>query len=192
MIVGLEGTVASFGVDHIVLNVGGVFYKVAVPASSISQLGKKGETVRVYTHLYVREDQLALYGAADERQLRMFETLLGVSGIGPKVGLSILSTMPVESLENAIASGNVDLLTRIPGIGRKTASRLVLELKGKLDLLVAAGISASPTAASEVVEALSGLGYSPAEIQAALSTLPKEQELTTEDMVMFALKRLGR
>ncbi|HYO49987.1 MAG TPA: Holliday junction branch migration protein RuvA [Chloroflexia bacterium] len=192
MIVGLEGTVASFGVDHIVLNVAGVFYKVAVPASSISQLGKKGETVRVYTHLYVREDQLALYGAADERQLRMFETLLGVSGIGPKVGLSILSTMPVESLENAIASGNVDLLTRIPGIGRKTASRLVLELKGKLDLLVAAGISASPTAASEVVEALSGLGYSPAEIQAALSTLPKEQELTTEDMVMFALKRLGR
>jgi Holliday junction DNA helicase RuvA len=122
----------------------------------------------------------------------MFETLLGVSGIGPKVGLSILSTMPVESLENAIASGNVDLLTRIPGIGRKTASRLVLELKGKLDLLVAAGISASPTAASEVVEALSGLGYSPAEIQAALSTLPKEQELATEDMVMFALKRLGR
>ena len=192
MIVGLEGTVASFGVDHIVLNVGGVFYKVAVPASSINQLGKKGETVRVYTHLYVREDQLALYGAADERQLRMFETLLGVSGIGPKVGLSILSTMPVESLENAIASGNVDLLTRIPGIGRKTASRLVLELKGKLDLLVAAGISASPTAASEVVEALSGLGYSPAEIQAALSTLPKEQELTTEDMVMFALKKLGR
>jgi Holliday junction DNA helicase RuvA len=192
MIVGLEGIVASFGVDHIVLNVGGVFYKIAVPASSISQLGKKGETVRVYTHLYVREDQLALYGAADERQLRMFETLLGVSGIGPKVGLSILSTMPVESLENAIASGNVDLLTRIPGIGRKTASRLVLELKGKLDLLVAAGISASPTAASEVVEALSGLGYSPAEIQAALSTLPKEQELTTEDMVMFALKRLGR
>lgn len=192
MIVGLEGTVASFGVDHIVLNVGGVFYKVAVPASSISQLGKKGETIRVYTHLYVREDQLALYGAGDERQLRMFETLLGVSGIGPKVGLSILSTMPVESLENAIATGNVDLLTRIPGIGRKTASRLVLELKGKLDLLVAAGISASPTAASEVVEALSGLGYSPAEIQAALSTLPKEQELTTEDMVMFALKRLGR
>lgn len=192
MIVGLEGTVASFGVDHVVLNVGGVFYRVAVPASSISQLGKKGETVRVYTHLYVREDQLALYGAADERQLRMFETLLGVSGIGPKVGLSILSTMPVESLENAIANGNVDLLTRIPGIGRKTASRLVLELKGKLDLLVAAGISASPSAASEVVEALSGLGYSPAEIQAALSTLPKEQELTTEDMVMFALKRLGR
>ncbi|MDQ3927598.1 MAG: Holliday junction branch migration protein RuvA, partial [Chloroflexota bacterium] len=117
MIVGLEGTVASYGVDHIVLKVGGVFYKVAVPASSISQLGKKGETVRVYTHLYVREDQLALYGAADERELRMFETLLGVSGIGPKVGLSILSSMPVEALENAIATGNVDILTRIPGIG---------------------------------------------------------------------------
>jgi Holliday junction DNA helicase RuvA len=122
----------------------------------------------------------------------MFETLLSVSGIGPKVALNILSTMPVEALENAIATGNVDILTRIPGIGRKTASRLVLELKGKLDLIVAAGITASPSAASEVVEALTGLGYSPAEIQAALSTLSKDQELSTEDMVMYALKRLGR
>ena len=86
----------------------------------------------------------------------------------------------------------MDLLTRIPGIGRKTASRLVLELKGKIDIVAAAGIMASPTAASEVVEALGGLGYTPAEIQAALSGLPKDTELTTEDMVMFALKRLGR
>jgi holliday junction DNA helicase RuvA len=192
MIAGLEGLIASQGADHIVLNVSGVYYKVFMPGSAISQLGRVGEKARVYTHLYVREDQLALYGAPEERQLKMFETLLGVSGIGPKVALSILSTMPVDALENAIGSGNVDLLTRIPGIGRKTASRLVLELKGKIDIVAAAGITASPTAASEVVEALTGLGYSPAEIQAALSGLPKDTELTTEDMVMFALKRLGR
>jgi Holliday junction DNA helicase RuvA len=192
MIAGLEGKIAAQAADHIVLNVSGVYYKVFMPGSTISQMGRLGETAHVYTHLYVREDQMALYGVPEERQLKMFETLLGVSGIGPKVALSILSTMPIDALENAIGSGNVDLLTRIPGIGRKTASRLVLELKGKIDIVAAAGIHASPTAAAEVVEALAGLGYSPAEIQAALSGLPKDTELTTEDMVMFALKRLGR
>jgi Holliday junction DNA helicase RuvA len=192
MIAGLEGIIAAQAADHIVLNVSGVYYKVFMPGSSISQLGRVGEKAHVHTHLYVREDQMALYGTAEERQLKMFETLLGVSGIGPKVALNILSTMPIDALESAIGSGNVDLLTRIPGIGRKTASRLVLELKGKIDIVAAAGIVASPTAASEVVEALTGLGYTPAEIQAALSGLPKDTELTTEDMVMFALKRLGR
>jgi Holliday junction DNA helicase RuvA len=192
MIVGLEGKLASIAADHVVVNVGGVFYKVSMPGSSIGTLGKPGDKVRLHTHLYVREDQMALYGAIEERQLRLFESLLTVSGIGPKVALSILSTMPVDSLESAIASGNVDLLTRIPGIGRKTASRLVLEMKGKLDLVAAAGITATPSAASEVVEALSGLGYSPAEIQSALSGLPKDQELGVEEMVLLALKRLGR
>ncbi len=192
MIAGLEGILASIAADHIVLNVSGVFYRVFMPGSTIAALGAVGETAHVYTHLYVREDQLALYGAPEERQLKLFESLLGVTGIGPKAALSILSTMPVDSLENAIASGNVDILTRVPGIGRKTASRLVLELKGKLDILAAAGISASPSVASEVVEALTGLGYSAAEIQSALSNLPKDSELKTEEMVMFALKKLGR
>ncbi len=192
MIAGLEGTVASVARDHVVLNVGGVFFKVFMPASTIASVGAVGDTARVHTHLYVREDQLALYGAPEERQLRLFESLLTVSGIGPKVALSILSSMPVDALESAIASGNVDLLTRVPGIGRKTASRLVLEMKGKLDLMAAAGISASPSAATEVVEALTGLGYSPVEIQGALSGLPKDHELGTEEMIMFALKRLGR
>lgn len=192
MIVGLEGVIAGFGADHLVINVGGVFYKVFMPGSTVAQAAKPGEKVRVHTHMYVREDQMTLYGTLEERQLKMFESLLTVSGIGPKAALSILSTMPIDSLEDAITSGNVDVLTRVPGIGRKTASRLVLELKGKLDLMAAAGISASPSAASEVVDALGGLGYSPAEIQAALSALPKDQEMSTEDMVMFALKRLGR
>ena len=192
MIAGLEGTLDSVGADHIVLNVSGVFYRVSMPGSSISGLGKTGDTVRVHTYLYVREDQLALYGMTSDRQLKLFESLLTVSGIGPKVALSILSSMQPDALEAAISAGNVDLLTRVPGIGKKTAQRLVLELKGKLDLMAAVGIIASPTAASEVVEALGGLGYSGAEIQAALSGLPKEQEMSTEDMIMFALKRLGR
>ncbi len=182
----------TVGVDHVILNVGGVFYRVSMPGSTIGTLGQVGDTVRVHTYLYVREDQLALFGASSERQLKLFESLLTVSGIGPKAALAILSTMQPDALESAIAEGNVDLLTRVPGIGKKTASRLVLELKGKLDLAAAVGIISNPTAATEVVEALGSLGYTGAEIQAALSGLPKEEEMSTEDMIMFALKRLGR
>lgn len=192
MIAGLEGTIAHIAPDHLVLNVGGVFYRVFMPGTTVAGMGKVGDKAHVYTHLYVREDQLALYGTADERSLRMFEQLLTVSGIGPKVALSILSTMPVEALENAIAAGNVDLLKRVPGIGAKTAARMILEMKGKIDIVLAAGVSLSPTAAGDVVDALTGLGYSPAEIQAALSAVPKDSEFNTEEMVMFALKRLGR
>jgi Holliday junction DNA helicase RuvA len=192
MIAGLEGTLFAIGVDHVLINVGGVIYRVSMPGSSIGTLGAVGGTVMVYTYLYVREDQLALFGATSERQLRLFESLLTVSGIGPKAALSILSALQPDSLESAIAAGDVDALTRVPGIGKKTASRLILELKGKLDLVAAAGIIASPSAAAEVVEALGGLGYTGAEIQAALSGLPKDEELSTEEMVLFALKRLGR
>lgn len=192
MIAGLEGKLATIGADHIVLNVSGVYYRVSMPGSTIGTLGQVGDTVHVHTYLYVREDQLALFGASSERQLKLFESLLTVTGIGPKAALSILSAMQPDALEGAIASGNVDLLTRVPGIGKKTASRLVLELKGKLDLVAAVGIIASPIAASEVIEALGNFGYTGAEIQAALSGLPKEEEMSTEDMIMFALKRLGR
>ncbi len=193
MIVGLEGTVAAFGGDHIVLNVGGVFYKVFMPGTTVAAVAKVGKKARVHTHMYVREDQMTLYGTEDERQLKMFESLLAVTGIGPKAALSILGTMPMDALENAIANGNVDVLTRVPGIGRKTASRLVLELKGKLDITASvAGTAIPPSTAAEVVDALGGLGYSPAEIQAALMALPADAELSSEEMIMFALKRLGR
>jgi holliday junction DNA helicase RuvA len=192
MIAGLEGTVFQVGGDYAILNVGGVFYRVSMPTSSLASLGGAGATARLFTYLYVREDQLALFGTTEERQIRLFETLLGVSGIGPKAALSILGTMPVDALENAIAEGNVDLLTRVPGIGRKTASRLVLELKGKLDLMAVAGIAAAPTGAADAMDALTSLGYSAAEIQAALATLPKDAPLSTEEIVMHALKRLGR
>ena len=192
MIAGLEGKISALGSDYVVLNVGGVFYRVAMPASLVASLGKIGDVARVHTYLYVREDQLALFGAPEEQQIRLFETLLGVSGIGPKAALAILGTMPVDSLEGAIASGNVDLLTRVPGIGKKSAARLVLELKGKLDATTLAAATSVTAATGEVVEALSSLGYNPAEIQAALASLPKDGDMGTEEMVLFALKRLGR
>lgn len=192
MIAGLEGKISVLGSDHVVLNVGGVFYRVAMSGPLIGSLGAVGTVVHLHTYLYVREDQLALYGAPEERQIRLFETLLGVSGIGPKGALAIMGTMPIEALEGAIASGNIDLLTKIPGIGRKSAARLVLELKGKIDSSTLAASSPATAATGEVVEALSGLGYNPAEIQAALSLLPKDSEMSTEEMIMFALKRISR
>jgi holliday junction DNA helicase RuvA len=192
MIAGLEGTLAGITGDHAIINVSGVFYRVFMPGPTLGTLGRNGDKVRVFTHLYIREDQMALYGTTEERQLQLFETLLGVSGIGPKAALSILGSMPADAIENAIASGNIDLLTRIPGIGRKTAQRLVLELKGKLELVAAASVVGSQSAATEVVDALTGLGYTAAEIQAALSNIPKDEPMSTEEMVLFALKQLGR
>ncbi len=192
MIAGLEGKIATLGPDYVILDVGGVFYRVAMSAALVDSVGKVGDKARIHTYLYVREDQLALYGAPEERQIKLFETLLGVSGIGPKGALAIMGTMPVDALEGAIASGNIELLTKIPGIGRKSAARLVLELKGKIDSGTLAAASPATVATGEVVEALSNFGYNPAEIQAALSALPKDSELGTEEMIMFALKRLGR
>jgi len=192
MIAGLEGKIAALGLDSVTLNVSGVFYRVAMAGPLISGLGKIGDTTFVHTYLYVREDQLALYGAPEERQIRLFETLLGVSGIGPKGALNIMGTMPIDALEGAIASGNIGVLTRIPGIGRKSAERLILELRGKISAGALAAATPATEATGEVVEALSSLGYNPAEIQAALSALPKDSELGTEEMILFALKRLGR
>jgi Holliday junction DNA helicase RuvA len=192
MIAGLEGKISVLGSDYVVLNVGGVFYRVVMSAALVGTLGPVGKVTHVHTYLYVREDQLALYGAPEERQIRLFETLLGVSGIGPKGALAIMGTMPIEALEGAIASGNIDLLTKIPGIGRKSAARLVLELRGKIDSSTLAASTPATVATGEVVEALSSLGYNPAEIQAALASLPKDNEMSTEDMIMFALKRIAR
>lgn len=192
MIAGLEGKIAALGQDHVTLNVGGVYYRVAMAGSLIASLGRVGDVAFVHTHLYVREDQLALFGAPEERQIRLFETLLGVSGIGPKAALAIMGTMPVDALEAAIASGNIGVLTRIPGIGRKSAERLVLELRGKISAGALAAATPATEATGEVVEALSSLGYNPAEIQAALSLMPKDSEMGTEEMILFALKRLGR
>lgn len=183
---------AGLAADHAIINVNGVFYRVFMPGSILGTLGRSGDKVRVHTFMYIREDQMALYGSPDERQVELFETLLAVSGIGPKAALSILSTMPSDALENAIASGNVDLLTRVPGIGKKTASRLVLELKGKMEFAATSNTIGDQSVATDVIDALVGLGYTPAEIQAALSGISKEDQLSTEDMVLYALKSLGR
>src|SRR5689334_20194800 len=130
MIAGLEGTVVRREADYVILNVGGVHYKAAVSAQTLA--GLEGPRVQLATYLYVREDALQLYGFASLEEEELFEQVLNVSGIGPKSALALVGSMAPEALRQAIQAGNVDALKRVPGIGAKTAQRLILELKGKL------------------------------------------------------------
>lgn len=195
MIAGVRGRLVSKGRDSVVVDCGGVLYQVFVPGSALAEVGEEGGEVMLHTHLYVREDQMSLYGATTRRQLDMFNTLINVSGVGPRVALAILGTLPTDTLESAISQGDLALLTRVPGVGKKLAQRLVLELKGKLDLSSIGGV-AGPVQVSgplaEVADALSALGYSSPEIAAALQKLPKDGSISVEDMVMASLQQMGR
>jgi len=191
MIARLRGKLEAQGEDYVIVNVGGIGFKVRVPTSFLDQLGDVGSPVELFTHLHVRENELALYGCATEDELTLFEQLLTVSGIGPKAALGILSALSPDTLRLAIAQGQVDVLTQVPGIGKKTAQRLVLDLKGKLDLaaLMAEAPALTP-ADAEVIAALTGLGYSVAEAQAALRSLP-DREMDLEEKIRLALRYFG-
>ncbi len=132
MIASLKGTLESLGGDGAIIHVGGIGFQVYMPTSTLSVLGAVGEEVKLYTHLHLREDNVALYGFKSAEELGLFQMLIGVSGLGPRLALAMLSAMDTEKLIVAIATGSADLLTAIPGIGKKMASRLILELKDKI------------------------------------------------------------
>jgi len=196
MIAGLRGKLAGKESDSVILDCGGVLYRVYVPGSALSEINPDADEVMLHTHLAVREDSMTLYGCTTRRQLDLFETLLNVTGVGPKVALAILGTMPIDTLEAAIAQGDLALLTRVPGVGKKLAQRLVLELKGKLDL-TALGVgpaSAPPPSGplADVASTLTSLGYSAPEIGAVLAKLPQDGSVEVDDLLMQALQQLGR
>lgn len=189
MIASLQGKVVSLGGDRAVIDVGGIGFLVHMPTSTLSKLGTVGAGVRLHTHLHLREDNVALYGFASADELAMFQILLGVSGLGPKLALAMLSTMEVDKLATAIAAGSTDMLTVVPGIGKKTASRIVLELKDKM----AAGWLTAPAAEmaqdnTDVMAALTSLGYSIAEAARAVATLSPSPDLSLEEKVKLALQ----
>jgi Holliday junction DNA helicase RuvA len=192
MIAGLKGRIERKLEDAALIDVGGVIYRVNTSAVTLEDIGDAGETARLFTHLYVREDQLTLYGFASPDELRLFETLISVSGVGPRLALSILSRVRPELLETAIAGENAELLATVPGVGRKTAARLILELRGKL---VPSGDGAMLTAPSradaEVIAALRSLGYTTAEAHGAISRLPRDADQAIEDRVVAALRELA-
>lgn len=192
MIARLHGKVASVGQDSLVVDVGGVGYRVRVPRSLLEELRGTGDTVTLYTHLHVRENELALYGCASEEELGLFETLLGVSGIGPRSAMNIVSNVPAEMLRDAIARGDAAALARVPGVGKRTAERLVTELKGKLGEAEASPLGALSAGDAEVIAALTALGYSVAEAQQALASLPRAGDLPLEERIRLALRSFAR
>ncbi len=188
MIANLQGTLSTVGQDAVIIQVGGVGFQVFVPKSHLDTLGRPGQEVILFTHLHVRENELTLYGCGTEEELGLFRTLLGVSGIGPKVALAILSTLPPDRLRAAIAQEDVALLARVPGIGPKTAKKLVFSLKDKIGADVIGGEPAPAISDADVdlIAALTGLGYSVAEAQGAIGALPRES-MPLEERVRLAL-----
>ena len=188
MIASLYGKLESLGSDGAAINVGGIGFQVYMPTSTLSTLGAIGEEVKLHTYLHLREDNAALYGFASTDELGLFQNLISVSGLGPKLALAMLSAMNIEKLTMAIATSSVDLLTEIPGIGKKMANRLILELKEKIGAgwITTPGVQLAEEHA-EVVAALTSLGYSVSEATRAVASLPSDSKLSLEDKVKQAL-----
>lgn len=184
----LRGVVDERGTDWLIVDIGGIGVRVLAPVTTVSALGAPGRDVLLHTHLHLREDSLTLYGFATVDELQVFQMLIGVAGVGPKGALAILSAMGVDDLAAAVAGGDVERLRRIPGIGQKTASRLVLELKNRLEAPAVAAPAPEAGRNVEVVSALVSLGYSQAEAAAAAASVPNDDSLAVEDKIRMALK----
>ena len=188
----LDGTLATRHPGGLFLEVGGVGYRLSCSSTTLAALPPAGERCRLFTHLHVREDLLALYGFASEAEQGMFEALLGVSGIGPKVALGICSAFTPDALRRALVTDDVTALASVPGIGKRTAQRMVLDLKEKLSLpdLQVAGPAQGATAGAR--SALENLGYSPSEVRTVLAEMNPAPGDTIEDLVRSALTALAR
>jgi holliday junction DNA helicase RuvA len=188
MIAFLEGEVVEKGATRVVVNVGGVGYDVQVPTSVLGKLPGTGEVARVHTRMIVRDDAILLYGFSSPQERTLFDLLTGVSGVGPKVALSFLSALTPDALRRAVATNDADALTVVPGVGKKVAQRVVLDLRDQLggdEVTVVEG----PLA--ETREALVALGLSPAEASEALADVEPDGR-AVEDLLRQALQRVGR
>ena len=192
MIGRLTGILVEKNPPQLLLDVQGVAYEVDVPMSTFYNLPGTGERITLYTHLVVREDAHLLYGFGTENERRAFRQLVKISGIGARTALSVLSGLSVAELAQVVTLQDPGRLMKIPGIGKKTAERLLLELKDKLgvDLTTAVGIHRAPPASSDILHALLSLGYSDKEAVAAVKQLP--DGLTVGDGIRHALKMLAK
>ena len=190
MIGRLTGTLLEKNPPRILLDVQGVGYEVDVPMSTFYNLPATGERVTLHTHFVVREDGHFLFGFGGPAELAAFRQLVKISGIGPRMALAVLSGMSVDELARVVAAQEAGRLTKIPGIGKKTAERLLLELRDKLRPTVARASAVAPDANADILNALMALGYSDREAQAALKTLP--EGVSVSDGIRQALKALSK
>lgn len=190
MITALEGILADSGLGWVDVAVGGVTLRANVPETAVDGLGAVGGRVKLFTALQVRDDSLTLFGFPTRDARTAFETLIGVNGVGPRVALSVISVLAPESLALAVASGDTDAFKRVPGVGPRTAGRIILELRGKLDFEM---ISTRPERQddADVISALTALGYTASEALEALASLPAEEATSVEEKVRLSLQQLA-
>ena len=203
MISYIRGTLAEKNEDSAVVEAHGVGYQIFVPVPVLSELPPLGESVKTYTYFSVREDGMSLFGFLSRQDLAMFKQLIGINGIGPKSALGILSALRPDVLRMAVASGDAKTISRAPGVGPKTAQRIILDLKDKIrpedvlaggleeSLAVPEEISGVGQAGKEAVEALTALGYSAAEAAGAVKKVKITEEMTAEDVLKGALRHLA-
>lgn len=197
MISYIKGKLDSKNIDNIVVDVGGIGYKIFMSITSIDRVGEIGNDVKIYTYMRVREDDVSLYGFCTNEELKMFEQLLGVSGVGAKSALTILSNISPSSFALAIISDDIATLKSLPGIGAKSAQRMILELKDKMKTQDAIEIQAIPTKVivkndkmKDAIEALQVLGYARKDIEVVISNIDVNS-LSVEEVIKQALKYLG-
>lgn len=199
MISYLKGSLEVKNIDYIIIDVGGIGYKVYMSSNSINRLGEIGTSVKVHTYMRVREDDISLYGFCTNDELRMFEQLLGVSGIGAKSALTILANISPSSFALAIISGDINTLKNLPGIGTKSAQRMILELKDKMktqdaiqsgEVININNTYINNDKIKDAIEALQVLGYSRRDIEMVLSKIDTKDD-SVEEIIRKSLKYLG-
>ena len=187
----VRGRIAGRTPETCLIDVSGVGYKLACSSTTLSALPHDGDEATLWTHVYVREDVLALYGFGTETELKMFEALLGVSSVGPKVALLICSAFTPEAFRTALVTDDIAAFSSVSGVGKKTAQRILLDLKEKLDLPDLAVVGSQPDAIAKARSALENLGYSPGEVRVALGEVAPTDDDTIEEVIKSALKALA-
>ena len=192
MIVGVHGTLETTGSDWVNVRVGGITIQVSVPANTVSSLGAQGSSVSLYTHLRIRDEEPVLYGFADSASRSLFSMLTTVSGVGPRMALALLSSMNSSQLQMAIVTGDITSLSSAPGVGNRTASRIVLDLKNKLDDAEFDEISGvMGDVDGQVIAALTALGYSLSEAKSAAGAPAVAAEAEVDDRIRVALQQFA-
>ena len=191
MIVGVHGTLETTGPDWVHVRVGGVTLQVFVPANTVSGLGALGSQGTLHTHLRIRDDEPVLFGFIDAAALGLFSMLTAVSGVGPRTALALLSSLDPARLQPAIVTGDTAALSSAQGVGNRTANRIILDLKAKLEDAEFAEIGFSGDADGQVIAALTALGYSPAEARAAAATSAVAAESEVDDRIRVALQQFA-
>jgi len=188
MISSVHGSISSVDEDFLIVEVGGIGLEIQATKATCKQT-KMGDRIFLYTHLVVREDLLALYGFESMEERDLYSMFLGVSGIGPKTGMSIISTLNPDTIRRAILENQVDVFSRVPGIGKKSAAKILLQLQGKIpaDMLQQVTL-VSGDVDTRVFEALTSLGYSVMEAQSALQSIPKDASCEVEERLKLALR----